>query len=293
MSEPVVVKEARGRSLWQDAYFRFKKDKLAVVCLAIILSYCLVALLAKLGWLAGSWSEQVGPYYSEPSTESFATLFGTDYLGRSVLYKVIHGTRIAITVGLIASLISIPIGVIMGALAGYYGKWIDEFVVWLYTTMSSIPNIMLLMAITYSMGRGITSVYIALGLTSWVGLARVIRGEFIKHKSREYVLAADSLGASHFSRIFKHILPNVFHFVIINFSIEFVSAIKAEVILSFLGLGVQGQPSWGIMIDDAKMELQRGVWWQLAGATGGMFFLVLAFNVIGDALRDALDPKIK
>jgi len=139
----------------------------------------------------------------------------------------------------------------------------------------------------------LSSIYIALGVTSWISLCRVIRGEFIKHKSREYVVAAESLGASHFSRIFKHILPNVSHFVIIDFSINFMSAIKAEVILSFLGLGVQGQPSWGVMIDDSKLELSRGVWWQLGGATIAMFFVVLAFNLLGDSLRDALDPKIK
>jgi peptide/nickel transport system permease protein len=120
-----------------------------------------------------------------------------------------------------------------------------------------------------------------------------MRGEFIKHKSREYVIAADSLGATHRSKIFKHIFPNVSHFVIINLSMQFMSAIKSEVILSFLGLGVQGQPSWGVMIDDAKLELARGVWWQLAGATVAMFFVVLAFNILGDSLRDALDPKIK
>ena len=228
-----------------------------------------------------------------PSLDSIEMWFGTDMFGRSVFYKVIHGTRIAMSVGLVSSLLSMPVGVVLGALAGYFGGWIDDLVVWFYTTLSSIPNIMLLIAITYVMGKGLTAIYVALGATAWVGLARVIRGEFIKHKTRDYVVAADGLGASHASRIFKHILPNVSHFVIINTSIQFVSAIKSEVILSFLGLGVQGQPSWGVMIDDARMELTRGVWWQLAGATIGMFFVVLAFNILGDSLRDALDPKIK
>jgi peptide/nickel transport system permease protein len=197
------------------------------------------------------------------------------------------------SVGLVSSLISIPIGVFFGALAGYFGGWVDDFVVWFYTTLSSIPNIMLLIAIAFVLGKGLTAIYVALGVTAWVGLARVIRGEFIKHKSRDYVVAAESIGATHASRIFKHILPNVSHFMIINLSIQFMSAIKSEVILSFLGLGVQGQPSWGVMIDDAKLELARGVWWQLAGATVAMFFVVLAFNILGDALRDSLDPKIK
>jgi peptide/nickel transport system permease protein len=151
---------------------------------------------------------------------------------------------------------------------------------------------MALIAITYLLGRGLSSVYIALSLTSWISLARVLRGEFIKHKCRDYVFAAQSLGAGHLSRIFKHILPNVSHFVVISFSTQFVSAIKSEVILSFLGLGVQGQPSWGVMIDDARLELARDVWWQLAGSTVAMFFVVLALNILGDAVRDVLDPRV-
>jgi len=285
--------DVQPRSLWNDAWKRLKKDKIAILCLWIIIFYSIVALLTKFGLLASSWDTQVAEKYSPPVWGHWDTLFGTDIFGRSVFYKTIQGTRVAMSVGLISSLISMPIGVILGASAGYFGKWIDEFVVWLVNTLSSIPYILLLMAITWSLGKGLSSIYIALGVTSWISLCRVIRGEFIKHKSREYVVAAESLGASHFSRIFKHILPNVSHFVIIDFSINFMSAIKAEVILSFLGLGVQGQPSWGVMIDDSKLELSRGVWWQLGGATIAMFFVVLAFNLLGDSLRDALDPKIK
>ncbi len=283
----------KARSLWSDAWVRLKRERFAMVCLGIICVYAWVAIFAKLGLIATPWDTSIGGAYDPPSLDSFTRWFGTDIFGRSVMYKVIHGTRVAMSVGLVSSLISVPIGLTLGAVAGYFGGWVDDLIVWFYTTLSSIPNIMLLIAIAYVLGRGITSIYIALGVTSWIGLARVIRGEFIKHKSRDYVLAATSLGATHRSRIFKHIFPNVSHFVIINLSIQFMSAIKSEVILSFLGLGVQGQPSWGVMIDDAKLELARGVWWQLGGATAAMFFVVLAFNIFGDALRDSLDPKIK
>ncbi|MCM2277113.1 MAG: ABC transporter permease [Oligoflexia bacterium] len=283
----------QGRSLWSDALRRLMKDRLALVCFGIIVVYALAALLAQFGLIAASWNAQVGAAYQPPSFDRLDTIMGTDIFGRSVFYKVIHGTRIAMSVGLVSSLISVPIGLALGALAGYFGRWVDDLIVWFYTTISSIPGIMLLIAITLVLGKGMTAMYFALGATSWVHLARVMRGEFIKHKSRDYVVAAESLGATHASRIFRHIFPNVSHFVIINLSIQFMGAIKAEVILSFLGLGVQGQPSWGVMIDDAKLELARGVWWQLAGATSAMFFVVLAFNILGDALRDALDPKIK
>ncbi len=282
-----------GRSLWADALVRVKRDRFAMLCFFIIVIYAAVAILTKLGLIATPWDATVGPAYAPPSFDKVELWLGTDIFGRSVFYKVLHGTRVAMSVGLVSSIISIPIGVTLGAIAGYFGGWVDDLVVWFYTTLSSIPNIMLLIAITFVLGKGLSAIYIALGVTAWVGLARVIRGEFIKHKSREYVIAAESLGASHLSRIFKHILPNVSHFMIISLSIQFISAIKSEVVLSFLGLGVQGQPSWGVMIDDAKLELTRGVWWQLAGATVAMFFVILAFNILGDALRDALDPKLK
>ena len=194
---------------------------------------------------------------------------------------------------MISSFIAIPIGITLGAIAGYFGGWVDEVIVWFYTTFSSIPGIMLLMSIAFVLGKGITTVYIALGLTSWVGLCRLIRGEVLKHKNREYVQAASALGAGHGRKLFKHIIPNVSHIVIIFTSLQFQVAIKSEVILSYIGLGVSGQPSWGTMIDDAKMELARGVSWQLWSATFAMFFVVLAFNILGDALRDALDPKLK
>lgn len=293
MNEVSSQKPVKNKnSLWHDAWRRLKRDKIAVVSLIIVALYALVGLLSAMGLLASDWNIEVGPSYAAPF-ENWDYILGTDIFGRSVITKVIHGTQIAMSVGLVSSLIAIPIGVGLGALAGYFGGKVDEIVVWFYTTVSSIPGIMLLMSIAFILGKGITTVYIALGLTSWVGLCRLIRGEVMKHKNREYVQAADAIGAGHTRKLIKHILPNVTHIVIINTSLQFQVAIKSEVILSYIGLGVSGQPSWGTMIDDAKLELARGVWWQLAGATFAMFFVVLAFNILGDALRDALDPKLK
>ncbi len=280
----------KENSLWKDAFRRLTMDKWALGSLIIVLIYSSVALLAAMGIIAGDWAKEVGASNMAPNGDHW---LGTDIFGRDVLSKVLRGTQIAMSVGLVTSLIAIPIGVVLGALAGYFGGWVDDLITWLYTTFSSIPNIMLLISITMILGKGIFAVYIALGATSWVTLCRLIRGEVMKHKEREYVQAAGAIGGGHFRKLFLHILPNVTHIVIINTSLQFQFAIKSEVILSYLGLGVQGEPSWGTMIDDAKLELSRGVWWQLAGATTAMFLVVLAFNLLGDALRDSLDPKLK
>jgi ABC-type dipeptide/oligopeptide/nickel transport system permease subunit len=280
----------KEHSLWRDAFARLVQDKWALFSLVVVVLYAVVALLSALGLVAHDWAREVGASNLPPSFDHW---FGTDIFGRSVLTKVVRGTQVAMSVGLATSLIAIPIGVCLGAMAGYFGGWVDDFITWLYTTFSSIPNIMLLISITMILGKGLFAVYVALGATSWVTLCRLIRSEVMKHKEREYVQAASAIGGGHFRKLFIHILPNVTHLIIINTSLQFQVAIKSEVILSYLGLGVQGEPSWGTMIDDAKLELARGVWWQLAGATLAMFFIVLAFNLLGDALRDSLDPKLK
>lgn len=288
MAAPIAKKPSK--SLLQHAFSTIVKDKLALIALITVGFYFLIALLTFMGLIADNWGLEVGPSYAAPSAEY---IFGTDIFGRSVFLKMVKGAETAVAIGLATSFISLVIGTSLGALAGYFGGLVDEIIVWFYTTFSSIPFIMLLVAIAFIMGKGTSTVFISLGVTSWVGLCRIVRGEVMKHKEREYAQAASALGAGHMRRIFKHILPNISHVLIINFSLTFESAIKSEVILSYLGLGVQGRPSWGTMIDDSKLELARGVWWQLGAATLAMFIIVLAFNILGDALRDALDPKLK
>jgi len=265
--------------------------------LAVIAVYVVVAIGVASGWLAANWSESVGDAYEPPSWQQ---PIGTDIFGQSVLRKVIYGTKISLTVALVASIISMSIGVPLGAIAGYFGGWIDEIIVWLYSTLGSIPSLLLILAFAFVLRdktlfghplNGITAVYLAIGLTSWLGICRLIRGEVTKHRDRDYVTAAIAYGAGQRRIIFSHILPNVSHLILIDFSLRFVAFIHAEVILSFLGLGVKDEPSWGVMIDDARLELSRGVWWQMAAATIAIFFISMALNVVSDALRDALDPK--
>ena len=271
------------------AWHKLSKDRFSLIAASVIVIYLILGLLAGLGWLAPHYKESLGLPYLHPSLKFW---FGTDVLGRSVLQRVLQGTRIALGVGFLSTGIAIPIGVILGSLAGYYRKKIDEIIVWFYTTLDSIPTILLLLALALLMGKGLLSVCIAIGITSWVGTCRVIRAEIIKQRELEYVQAARAIGASHLRILFYHILPNVLHLVLIQTSLGFVYAVKSEVILSYLGVGVQGEPSWGVMIDDARIELLgRGAWWQFAAATLAMFILILAFNLFNDGLRDALDPK--
>lgn len=292
VAEKLVSKEShsQSKSLWNHAWESLVSDKIALISMVIVSIYAILAILTVTGVIASNWSQEVGASYEAPSATH---IFGTDIFGRSVLLKTIKGTEVAMSVGFVTAVVAVVIGVALGGVAGYFGGKVDDFIVWFYTMFSSIPNIMLLVAITFIMGRGLVAVYMALGLTTWVNLCRLIRAEVIRHKEREYVQAATAIGGGHSRKMIKHILPNVFHIVIIQFSLLFQTAIKSEVILSYLGLGVQGRPSWGTMIDDAKLELARGVWWQLAAASLAMFIVVLAFNLLGDALRDALDPKLK
>jgi ABC-type dipeptide/oligopeptide/nickel transport system permease subunit len=269
---------------------RILANKLTAVALFIVIVYVVVALLSSFGIIASNWSDQVGASYEAPSIRHW---FGTDIFGRSVVRKVIKSAEVAISVGFVVGFIAVFIGVFLGAVAGYFGGIIDAFVVWLFSTFSSVPSVMLLISLAFIMGKGILSVYIALGMTNWVEVCQSVRSEVMRHKDREYVQAASAIGASHFRKLCIHIMPNVFHIVIIKFSLIFQIAIKSEVVLSYLGLGVQGAPSWGIMIDDAKIELGRGVWWQLVFATFFMFLIVLAFSIISDALKDALNPRLK
>lgn len=282
----------KSKSLWQDAFYRLKKNPVAVATFSFIVFYLIIALLAKFGIIAQDFAAVDNEKAFAPA--SLHHWFGTDFFGRDILSRTLQATGTAISIGFFPSLIAVVIGVSLGAVAGYFGGWVDDVINWLYTTLDSIPYILLLSAFQIALGQGLTNLYIALGLTSWVQLCRLVRAEFLKQKEREYVEAARSLGASHSRRIFLHILPNVLHLVLIQFGLLFVSAIKIEVILSFLGLGVEvGTPSWGVMINDSRQEIQNGEWNNLLAATLFMFGLILAVNLFNDALRDALDPKLK
>jgi peptide/nickel transport system permease protein len=221
--------------------------------------------------------------------------FGADKWGHDVIKKTIKGGQTSIVVGLVAALVAVALGTLFGALSGFYGGVVDDLFNWFYSVFTSIPSILMILAVAAVLQtRGVATIVLILGLTGWTGPYRLIRAEYIKHKAREYVMAADAIGASNLRKMFAHILPNVSHVALVQMSILVVGFIKAEVILSFLGFGVPvGTVSWGSMLNEAQNELILGKWWQLAAAATAMAVLVTAFSLFADALRDALDPKLK
>jgi peptide/nickel transport system permease protein len=231
---------------------------------------------------------------SASEKKATALAFGGDKWGRDVVQKVIKGTETSIVVGLAAAALATLLGTLFGAFAGYRGGWVDDFFNWLYSVFTSIPYLLLVLAIAAVLDqKGIVTVILILGLTGWTGIFRLVRAEYLRHRVREYVLAADAVGASGARRMFAHILPNVSHVVLVQLSLHVVLFIKAEVILSFLGFGVGVDTvSWGSMLAEAPAELILGMWWQIAAATAAMALAVTAFSLFTDAVRDALDPRL-
>ncbi len=287
----------KGQSLWGDAWQRLKKNRLAMVCLGLVILFTLLAIYGE-GVFRYYDFRDITPSYQKVNLDdayqppNMMHWMGTDGLGRDVMARLIQGVRIAYMVGIITSLIAIPIGVFFGCLAGYFGGRVDDFIVWLYSTFASMPGLLFILAIAMIVGKGLLGIFLGIGLTTWVGICRLVRGEVIKHKEQTYVQAAKALGLSSGRIIARHILPNIMHVIIVTFTLRFPAAIGTEVFMSFLGIGVQGEPSWGLMINSARMRLWQGMWWEMTFVTLAVFLLVLAFNLFGDALRDALDPRL-
>ncbi|MBJ7555911.1 ABC transporter permease [Marinomonas spartinae] len=232
--------------------------------------------------------------YESKTTKLKETLIlGADGQGRDVLQKAIKGTSVSVSVALLGAFCAIVIGTILGAIAGYFGKWVDDVLMWFYSIFTSVPDMLLLLSFAAVLSRGISTLVLIFALTSWTYVFRLMRAEFMKHKERDYIKAADAIGAGQTRKMFRHILPNVSHILLVQFSILTVGMIKSEVVLSFLGFGVGiKQTSWGAMLAEVPAELIQGYWWQMLTVTVFMSVLVTAFSLLTDSLRDALDPKV-
>ncbi len=318
-----VIRQTRKEYL-ADAVRRLRRERRVMIALGVILAYFLVGLLDSI-LVPGTGKIQEASVldlilsfltkektYSAPfadrvtgimlGTENDPVnlvggihLLGTDVNGYDVFFKVLKGCRTALYLSFGSSLIAFPIGILLGVLAGFFGGWLDDLIVWLYTTVASIPFILFVIAFLTVFGRDLLWICVAFGLTSWVGLARLIRGETMKHKNLDYITAARATGIPTFRILWRHLVPNLMHLVIITFSLASSSIILAESVLTFIGIGVEpGTDSWGIMLVEAQQELTRtpSVWWVFAGSSfAGILPLVLCLNIFGDALRDALDPR--
>lgn len=306
--------------LLRQTLSRLLRDKIAAISLVIVIAYLLAAVgceaysfvCAQKGMTPVYDRQDQSAIYQPPSSRHW---LGTDFMGRDVMLRAVAGTSTAVKVGLAASLIAAVIGVMLGLVAGYFGGKIDAVVVWLYSTFASMPTLLFILAFAllvsrgflfpplqtlfqtlsgkYHLDPGMAAIYLGIGMTGWVSLCQVVRAEAMRLREAAYIQAVRTAGFGSFYIIFRHLLPNIFHLVIIYSTMRFAFAIMTEVIVSYLGLGVQLSPSWGIMISDGQERLWRGIWWEVAAATGFMFFLVLALNLLGDALNDALDPKKK
>ena len=298
---------------------RIRKDRLAVVGFGVICLFALVALLDSVplprrGLGGVQWNrtvldalcqKEVERSYSPPlagtgilNRQKFSLksrhLLGTNNLGEDVLYNALKGVRTAFIIGIVPSAVAVSFAILLGLLAGYYGGWVDDLIQYVYQVLSSIPGILLLIAMLMVMERGLWQLCVALGVTSWVGLCRLIRGETLKVKNMEYIEAARALGAGDLRILLRHILPNVMYLVIIEMTLDFSSLVMSETVLTYIGIGVEpGTGSWGRMIMMADRELPNAIWWNLTAASVFLFVLVLAFNLFADALRDALDPRLR
>jgi peptide/nickel transport system permease protein len=288
-----------GKSLWTHARDKIVHDKIALASLCVIGLYVGIAIVSPFVFTDWGSAHDYGSTNLPPSLKH---LFGTDALGRSVLQKTFLGAYISMSVGFWSNAIAIPLGMLLGAIAGFFGRVIDDFIVWLYSTLASIPGIILLIALKFAFeGKtfgpfdlsGMTGICLAIGVLGWINTCRLVRAETMKLKEIDYIQAAKACGRKNFSILIRHIMPNVMHIGIINFSLGFISAISSEVILSYLNLGIHDKPSWGKMINEARMDLVVGRWWEMSAAVLATFIIVLAWNIFGDRLRDALDPRLK
>ncbi len=276
-------------SLWGKALQKFFRDRAGMLSLSVVGVYFVVALMVYFGLIATEWDELLADGRVAPNAKFW---FGTNINGQDIFQRALFSTKTAFEVGFVVAIISSILGAFAGAVAGFFsGRWIDELFLWVFGCLECIPFYLFVAAIAFALQESPFAMHIAMISTFWTGTARLIRGEVIKLKSFEFTEAARALGVAESRIIFKHLLPNTTHIILVQASLLFVAAIKSEVVLSFLGLGVKDGISWGLMISESSAEISSGIFANFLAASGFMFGLVLAFNMFSDSLQDALDPR--
>lgn len=281
--------------LWTDAWTRFRRNRLAVGSLAVVLVMILLAVIAPIlehfGLLADPTVQDVVNSYAPPGSPHH--ILGTDDLGRDILAKLLFGAQVSLSIGLLVQVITLSIGGAIGLVAGFYGGWVDNLLMRFTDIMYAFPDLLFVLIIVAALGPTYLNILIAIGFVSWVGLARLVRGQVLSIKEKEFVEAAKAAGTSPFKIIAKHLLPNSLGPVIVVLTFGIPAAIFTEAVLDFLGVGLRPpQPSWGVMVFEGYAAVDSYPSLVLIPCIA-LSLTMLAFNFIGDGLRDALDPRMK
>ncbi|MDP3183379.1 MAG: ABC transporter permease [Desulfobaccales bacterium] len=274
----------------REFWARFRRNRLAMTGLALVAGMFVVSLAA--GWLAPYDPNFIDlkAVLMAPSGEH---LLGTDPLGRDVLSRIIYGSQVSLKVGFVAVGLATLIGLLVGALAGYYGGWVDQLLMRLVDLMLCFPAFFLILAVIAILEPSIWNIMVVIGLTSWMGVARLVRAEFLSLREREFVMAARALGASDARLIWRHMLPNALAPVMVSATLGVAGAILTESALSFLGLGVQPPtPSWGNILTAGKDNIEIA-WWLSLFPGLAILMTVMSYNLLGEGVREAIDPRLK
>jgi peptide/nickel transport system permease protein len=251
--------------------------------------FLVIAVGSWLGWIGNDWSRISDSSFASPQAGHW---LGTNRLGQDIFDRAVHGTATAFETGLLVSLVSTLLGAVLGGLAGWFHNgFIDEAILWLKGVLDSIPFYLFVAAVAFALPENPWSMHIAMIVTLWTGTGRLVRGEVIRLKQREFVEAAHAIGLPGLKILSRHILPNTAHILLVQSTLVFVAAIKAEVILSFLGLGIRSGVSWGLMLAESTQEVLSGHFGNFLTASVCLFALLMGFNLMADALQDAVDPR--
>lgn len=275
---------------WQDAWMRLQKNKMAMAGLYIVVFVILIAAIGPVLSHASYSDQDLLQANQSPSIEHW---FGTDNLGRDLFIRVLYGARISMSIGIVASLLNFTVGVLYGGIAGFSGGKIDRYMMNIVDVLYSIPVLLYVILLMVVLEPGLTNIFIALGISYWLQMARIVRGQILGLKEQEYVLAARTIGASHWRILLRHLIPNTMGPIIITMTLAIPTAIFTEAFLSFIGLGVAApMASWGVLASEGITSL-RSYPFQLFFPAMAISVTMLAFNFLGDGLRDALDPRMR